>query len=421
MKNRNKVLCKKIFNLILTVAVVGVLFNTVLKVTFADSAQGKPDVIIHIDENGKTSYEGSLFGDELWYPGHEKNGIIRIVNSFKRIKVTQLGLDVDLVHFRSDYTKEIVEDAFLKNMKLSISRDGLLLFKHDLYNNNLNGIAYKEDNAEYNGIDLPASQQFYIGVGSPVDLKYTILMHEDAGNELQDLQANVSLLINMGEDLTPDNGGDDGNNDRDDNNGDNDKDESKPLIEEPQEEIPSIGAPTDINGHWAHDCIVALLQQGIIRGYEDGTIRPDNYITRAEAAAIMSRVLKLAEKSNAPTTYVDVLPAWARGAIIATSEKKVFRGYPGNLFKPEKLITREEMTCVLIRAFNKDLAGDIDLPFADKHEISSWAQTDVKAGVQNKVIGGYPDNTLRPQQYITRAETFAILCRLLGYHQEHGK
>jgi len=174
--------------------------------------------------------------------------------------------------------------------------------------------------------------------------------------------------------------------------------------------------------HWAWGCIEALIANGVIIPETDGEIRPDDSITRAEAAVFIARSLGLQVDENAVSGYVDQLPDFARGYIIATTNAGVFKGYPaagGYEFRPNAPITREELTCVLVRAFNKQSSGGFELTFDDQGQISGWALAEVTAGVQNGVITGYPDNTFRPQDPMTRAETFTLLCKLLGYHAEH--
>lgn len=90
--------------------------------------------------------------------------------------------------------------------------------------------------------------------------------------------------------------------------------------------------------------------------------------------------------------------------------------YPGREFRPACYMPREELYCVFMRAFNKKLLGDVTLPFTDKHMISDWAVTDIKAAVQNGIPAEYPDNTFQPKQPMTRAEAYTIVCELMGYH-----
>ena len=81
-------------------------------------------------------------------------------------------------------------------------------------------------------------------------------------------------------------------------------------------------------------------------------------------------------------------------------------------------ITRKEMIAVLIRTFEISLEDkSLELPFKDKEDIGNWALEYVKAGYEKGVIVGYPDNTYIPKNPITRAETFTIICKLLGLHE----
>ena len=166
-----------------------------------------------------------------------------------------------------------------------------------------------------------------------------------------------------------------------------------------------------------------------IEDYRNGTVKPEDYIeqavqpklniTRAEAAMLIGKALGLEEVEKFFSGYIDGVPDWAKGYIIATSDKEIFEGYPGNLFRANNYITREEMTAVLIRAFEKKYEKEIELGFIDKAEIAKWSEDYVKSAVQNKVIEGYPDNTFKPKNNITRAEAFTIICKLLGLHEEH--
>jgi len=177
----------------------------------------------------------------------------------------------------------------------------------------------------------------------------------------------------------------------------------------------------DIKGHWAHDCIITLLEHGIIEPYPDGTIRPENYITRAEVAVLMGKALKLKNLRESKSPYVDELPDWARGYIISTSRARVFRGYLDKTFRPDNFILREEITAVFVRAFKKKLLDGSQLTFTDSDKIAKWAREYIRIAFQHGVVTGYPDNTFRPLDYMKRAEAFTITCKLLGYHEEHDE
>ncbi len=136
----------------------------------------------------------------------------------------------------------------------------------------------------------------------------------------------------------------------------------------------------------------------------------------------MGKALKLNPKDTSNIKYKDIIPKWAQGYVNITSEENIYRGYPNGQFKPSNSITREEMIAVLTRAFKLSLDDkSLVLPFDDKNKIGAWSEENIKAGYEDKVIEGYPDNTYRPQNKITRAEAFTIICKLLEYHETHLK
>ncbi|MDR7855066.1 S-layer homology domain-containing protein [Tissierella sp.] len=426
----------KIVLQILVLVIVGYFATGIVQSTFATNTDKNPNVLISINENGSISQSGSLFGEELLYPSTiedgEKgigsiSGVIRINNQYKKIDVNNLGLGlIGELQIGNSYPKDIVLNSFLNNVKVKIQKGVLFSFDKTIINyTSLKDVLYA-GNDEYKGFVLEPENRFSIARGSTVDLKYTLMMDKETGNELQSVTANMPIYINLYENHIIDGG--------DDNNGggnDYHNDDEVVLVDEPIQTDPP---------HWAHDCIITLLNHGIIYGYphEDMTIenyrngivspvryvneavRPDEYVTRAEAAVLIGRALGLQEGKALITGYIDHIPKWARGYIIATTEANVFKGYPFRLFKANNNITREEMIAVLTRAYKIKLENtNLELPFKDKNEISKWAEENVKAGYEKEVIVGYPDNTYKPKNNITRGETFTIICKLMGLHDEH--
>ena len=401
MENKKK-LVKTIFEFLVFTLIMGFIVTQFMGTTYAVMSPGNPNVVITIDKDGRVSQEGNLFGDDLWYPTEEgRDGVIRIYNNYKKTKLTSLGVAVELNKFREDYTEDAVYQSFLDNMKLTIKKGRWLEFGDT-------SIVQDRSLADFrDGIELEENDQLTITATSPIDLKYTLRMDEEAGNELQNLSADIDFLITTPIVRT-----------NDDKPRDDDKPANDTGVKTVAEE--AVVKYPEIEGHWAHDCIIALLEQKIIQGDEFGRIRPDDYITRAEAAVLIGKALKLEPKDTLIPKYVDPIPKWAAGYVNVTSEEKIFKGYPFGLFKANNNITREEMIAVLARAFKLALDDEsIELPFTDKDDIGNWALEHVRAGFEDKVILGYPDNTYKPQNNITRAEAFTIICKLLGYHDTH--
>ena len=358
-----------------------------------------PDITLYI--HGEKTNGGPIFhqsgdiGNGLWAPGISHSGTIRIYNNYsERIKVSNLGLAMELEQLQGQEYKSVEDkelyELFAKSMKLTVKKGTMLVFSNTIYDKSFFEMLYDKDDDDYNGYDLSLANKFNISTNDYVDLEYTVSMDENAGNELQGIKAIVDFIINSHE---------------------NPQKPDKP-------DKPDKEEPVDTDEHWAHDCIQTLLEHGIIQGYPDGTIRPENYITRAETAVLVSKALELIEKEGF-TGYIDFIPGWAKGYVKAGSEAEFLKGYPNKTFKPDRNISRQEMAAVLIRAFEKEVNEDVSLGFLDNQEISAWALGYVEAGVYHKVIEGYPDDTFRPKNNITRAEAFTIICKLLGYHSEH--
>ncbi|MTI69377.1 MAG: S-layer homology domain-containing protein [Firmicutes bacterium] len=388
-----RVLDKKI----VLILIATLIFNLSLCLDIA-YADDKADVTLYI--HGEKSEGAPIFnslgniGDGLWSPGKISSGTLRLYNNYSnRISVSNLGLYMKLEKRTNDGYKEVKDknlyEYFAKSMKLTVKKGQMLIFKNTLYDKSFYEMLYKEGNESYNGFNLSGFDKFNLNKNDYVDLEYTVHMKDSVGNELQGLKATVDFLINANENPI--------------HHHSDKKDKSK-----------------DTKGHWAHDCIETLLKYGIIKGYPDGSIRPENYITRAEAAVLVGRALELEEKNRLLTGYIDIIPTWAEGYILTTTEKNIFKGYPFRLFKANNNITREEMTSVLMRAFKLENEKTLELKFSDKDKISDWAMENVMIGIENDIIEGYPDKTFKPQNSITRAEAFTMICKLLGYHKEHN-
>ncbi|MCR4431494.1 MAG: S-layer homology domain-containing protein [Tepidanaerobacteraceae bacterium] len=108
-------------------------------------------------------------------------------------------------------------------------------------------------------------------------------------------------------------------------------------------------------GAWFCDTVAKAKAAGYISGYEDGTIRPDNPITRAEAATVLMRIKGLAADSDAAAKFSDEagIPAWSKGAVGAAARAGIMGGYPDGSFRAQNFITRAEA----VVALNKALAS----------------------------------------------------------------
>jgi hypothetical protein len=185
---------------------------------------------------------------------------------------------------------------------------------------------------------------------------------------------------------------------------------------------PEPASFADMEGHWAAGQVRQLAAEGIINGYEDHLFRPENKITRSEAAAALARALSLTDGSYGVLegfSDAGTVAVWAAGPVAAVVEKGLFKGYPEGdgktAFRPKKTITRGELAAIVSREAIQKL--NIEPPpaagFADQADIPGWAEESVAVAVQQGLVLGYPDNTFRPAAEVTRAEAAAVIARLL--------
>ena len=152
-------------------------------------------------------------------------------------------------------------------------------------------------------------------------------------------------------------------------------------------------------------------------GYTDGTIRPNNDISRAEVATIFFRLLTDEAREQYTTTagnFTDVKAGmWCNRAIATLTNMGIIKGYTDGSFQPNKSITRAELATIIARFAKLDVNTKT---FSDIN--GHWAQKNIELAAGNGWINGYTDGTFRPNNNITRAETFAMINRVLDRQTE---
>lgn len=167
---------------------------------------------------------------------------------------------------------------------------------------------------------------------------------------------------------------------------------------------------SDIDRHWAESDIKLLTADGIIKGYEDGTFRPDNSITREEVAQLFSNFI--GQKGLNAEVPDDAKNRWSTEAIQNLISRGLLDGYPDGSFKPENRITRAEMANIAYKyLYTQESLYNQYINFSDV-ESDAWYYFAVTNAAGNAVVQGYLDGTFRPEDYITRAEAARIITNL---------
>lgn len=164
----------------------------------------------------------------------------------------------------------------------------------------------------------------------------------------------------------------------------------------------------DIYHHFAKDDIIKVVKKKYMVGTTNTTFSPDEGLTRAQAAVILSRVLGLEAGGGAPL-FSDTSGHWAQEQISAAAQAGFLAGYPDGSFRPETVMTREEMASLLARMIQVDYTG---APAFSDVSPERWSYQEITALAGAGILSGFGDGTFRPEQTLTRGEMASLLERI---------
>lgn len=176
---------------------------------------------------------------------------------------------------------------------------------------------------------------------------------------------------------------------------------------------------------WAYNHIVRLASKQVFNGYEDGSFKPQNKITRIEAIVAAVRLLGLkdeaesADNQKAELNFKDFKQVqkkypWAVGYLKVALEQDLFEESETSV-KPEQPADRLWASILLVKALKLEDEAKTKmgakLPFRDADQIPAGSVGYVAEAIDKGLITGYSDNTFKPNKPVTRAELAALLDR----------
>ena len=168
--------------------------------------------------------------------------------------------------------------------------------------------------------------------------------------------------------------------------------------------------PTDF---WGYTAITALGEKKLISGYEDGSFKPEERITRAEFVKLVLGLYEIiapdAAKDGAGQAFADVNEGdWYYDAVTAAAAAGLVSGSDG-LFRPQESITREDAAVIMQRTISsvKELFGNYI--FTDRNEISAYARDAVGVLAANGYISGVSEGIFSPKDNLTRAQAAQLI------------
>lgn len=169
----------------------------------------------------------------------------------------------------------------------------------------------------------------------------------------------------------------------------------------------------DVSGNWAEKELKEWSQKGWISGYADGSLRPGVAVTRTEYMALINRAFGFQDQEN--VSFKDIISSdWQYPIIAAAVKAGYVKGYSDETIHPNDQVSREAAAVMLARILQLSADSALEtVKYNDTKQIAEWSLSAVTALVGNHLLTGYEDNTFRPEKSITRAEAVVMLDRAL--------
>lgn len=175
---------------------------------------------------------------------------------------------------------------------------------------------------------------------------------------------------------------------------------------------------SDMPQNWSKEAMEFAVKNNFITGVGEDKIAPKAALTRAQLAAILSRVMQTgAGDVSVLDNFTDAdKNAWYAGAMAKAVELNILYG-DGDSIYPDRPVTRQELFTILVRAFSVTGGDESTLAsYNDAGSISSWAKAAISAMIAQGYAAGYEDKTLRPAQQVTREEFAQLLHRMREHY-----
>ena len=180
--------------------------------------------------------------------------------------------------------------------------------------------------------------------------------------------------------------------------------------------------PWDIQGHWAKEYIVTLLNQDVMNVYTDGQFKPNQAITRGEFAEALAKSLFLNPVEQ--TDLKDISSYPGKGYIAALVKENIVTGFPDKTFRPGEQLTRAQVVTMMTKSLGlAKKSNQINMrgfsSYMDMTE-NHWANQFVKIATELEILNGYPDGTFRPSEMTSRGEAAKMISIMKNFTNVSG-
>lgn len=167
---------------------------------------------------------------------------------------------------------------------------------------------------------------------------------------------------------------------------------------------------TDVQTHWAKQYIEFARDEKLLKGYPDGTYAPEDKVTRAQFATMITSHKK---GTISDVFFPDVtVKDWFYGFVGYAVNNSIMSGYPDGTFRPQSFISRAEVAAT-IKSMEYPNEMEASSKFSDA--LPSWAANAIHVTAKHGIFSGDPQNRFRPEDSLTRAEAAVILTKMKGF------
>lgn len=178
---------------------------------------------------------------------------------------------------------------------------------------------------------------------------------------------------------------------------------------------------TDVSTNfWAYESITQMTKEGLMNGYRNGTFKPNEPLSREEAASLFSNMLGDTPSIMLASSFSDITSdRWSSLAIESVARANIISGYGDSTYRPEQYMSRQEFAVVANKFLHyqgyhtEDPTALDSIHFSDQKFIAPWAQSSVRELAFLGFINYSTTGLFNPEKYVTRAEAAEITYRLL--------
>lgn len=173
----------------------------------------------------------------------------------------------------------------------------------------------------------------------------------------------------------------------------------------------------DMTGHWAENAVTRMQNLALIKGYTDGTFKPNERISRAEFVVMLDRIFGFAGgRQSASAAFSDMSEKeWYYDALVRANGSGIIQGTDAAHLSPDLPITRQDAAAMADRAFQLSTGNEDEQAltgFKDGKEVADYAKKAFSYLIQEKIVNGY-NGKLAPKSDITRAQAATLMSDMI--------